>query len=108
VLGDSIQISPLMPKSGHMANQHAKVAAAAIISMLYDQPVNPHPVVMNTCYSMVNFQQAIHVATVHQYDDKQKTFLTVPGSGGISAGITEIEGVYADAWAHNIWRDSLS
>jgi NADPH-dependent 2,4-dienoyl-CoA reductase/sulfur reductase-like enzyme len=108
VLGDSIQISPLMPKSGHMANQHAKVAAAAIVSMLYDQPVNPHPVVMNTCYSMVNFKEAIHVATVHQYNEKEKTFLTVPGSGGISAGITELEGVYAEAWAHNIWRDSLS
>ena len=108
VLGDSIQISPLMPKSGHMANQHAKVAAAAIVAMLYDQPVNPSPVVMNTCYSMVNFKEAIHVCTVHQYNEKEKTFLTVPGSGGISAGITEIEGVYAEAWATNIWRDILS
>ena len=108
VLGDSIQIAPLMPKSGHMANQHAKVAAAAIVSMLYDQPVNPHPVVMNTCYSMVNFKEAIHVATVHQYDEKEKTYLTVPGSGGISAGITELEGVYAEAWATNIWRDVLA
>jgi hypothetical protein len=27
VLGDSIQIAPGMPKSGHMANSHAKVAA---------------------------------------------------------------------------------
>ncbi|OIQ77001.1 sulfide dehydrogenase [flavocytochrome c] flavoprotein chain precursor [mine drainage metagenome] len=108
VLGDSIQLSPLMPKSGHMANQHAKVAAAAIIAMLYDQPVNPHPVVMNTCYSMVNFKEAIHVATVHQYDAEKKTFLTVPGSGGISAGPSEIEATYADAWAHNIWRDTLS
>ena len=26
VLGDSIQVAPLMPKSGHMANSHAKVA----------------------------------------------------------------------------------
>ena len=31
ILGDSIQIAPLMPKSGHMANQQAKVCAAAII-----------------------------------------------------------------------------
>ncbi|CUB00865.1 FCSD flavin-binding domain-containing protein [Thiomonas bhubaneswarensis] len=108
VLGDSIQISPLMPKSGHMANQHAKVAAAAIVSMLYDQPVNPHPVVMNTCYSMVSFKEAIHVATVHQYDEKEKTYLTVPGSGGISAGLSELEAHYAEAWATNIWRDTLS
>ncbi|MGC8703398.1 MAG: FCSD flavin-binding domain-containing protein [Thiomonas sp.] len=108
VLGDSIQISPLMPKSGHMANQQAKVAAAAIVSMLYDQPVNPSPVLMNTCYSMVSFDRAIHVATVHQYNEKEKTFLTVPGSGGISAGLSDVEAHYAEAWATNIWRDSLS
>ena len=29
VLGDAIQIAPAMPKSGHMANSHGKVAAAA-------------------------------------------------------------------------------
>jgi NADPH-dependent 2,4-dienoyl-CoA reductase/sulfur reductase-like enzyme len=107
VLGDAIQIAPLMPKSGHMANQHAKVAAAAIVAMLYDQPVNPQPVVMNTCYSMVSFDRAIHVASVHQYNEKEKTFLTVPGSGGISSGLSDVEAVYAEAWAANIWRDSL-
>jgi NADPH-dependent 2,4-dienoyl-CoA reductase/sulfur reductase-like enzyme len=32
VLGDSIQHAAFMPKSGHMANQHAKVAAAAIVA----------------------------------------------------------------------------
>ena len=32
VLGDAIQIAPAMPKSGHMANSHAKVAAAAIVA----------------------------------------------------------------------------
>ena len=32
VLGDSIQIAPAMPKSGHMANSHAKVAASAIVA----------------------------------------------------------------------------
>ena len=31
VLGDAIQVAPLMPKSGHMANQHGKVCAAAVI-----------------------------------------------------------------------------
>jgi sulfide dehydrogenase [flavocytochrome c] flavoprotein subunit len=28
VIGDAIQVAPAMPKSGHMANSHAKVAAA--------------------------------------------------------------------------------
>jgi sulfide dehydrogenase [flavocytochrome c] flavoprotein subunit len=32
VIGDAIQIAQGMPKSGHMANSHAKVAAAAIVA----------------------------------------------------------------------------
>jgi sulfide dehydrogenase [flavocytochrome c] flavoprotein chain len=31
VLGDAIQIAPGMPKSGHMANQHGKTCAAAVV-----------------------------------------------------------------------------
>ena len=107
VLGDSIQIAPLMPKSGHMANQHAKVAAAAIIAQLNGFEVNPAPVLTNTCYSFVNDNQVVHVASVHQYDAAEKTFKTVAGSGGISAGPTDLEGVYAWGWARNIWADSL-
>ena len=107
VLGDSIQVAPLMPKSGHMANQHAKVAAAAIIAQLNGWEINPAPVLTNTCYSFVNENQVIHVASVHQYDATEKTFKTVAGSGGISAGPTDLEGVYAWGWARNIWADSL-
>ena len=33
ILGDALQIAPAMPKSGHMANQHAKVCAAAVIAL---------------------------------------------------------------------------
>jgi sulfide dehydrogenase [flavocytochrome c] flavoprotein subunit len=38
VLGDATFPAPLMPKSGHMANQHAKVAAAAVIQLLKGEP----------------------------------------------------------------------
>jgi sulfide dehydrogenase [flavocytochrome c] flavoprotein subunit len=107
VLGDSIQVAPMMPKSGHMANQHAKVAAAAIIAQLNGFEVNPAPVLTNTCYSFVNDTQVVHVASVHQYDSAEKTFKTVAGSGGVSTGPTELEGVYAWGWARNIWADSL-
>jgi len=41
VLGDATFPAPLMPKSGHMANQHAKVAAAAIISCSRAKPSTP-------------------------------------------------------------------
>jgi len=108
VLGDATFPAPLMPKSGHMANQHAKVAAAAIIQLLTSQPVSATPVVMNTCYSFVTGREAMHVASVHQYDDKDKTFKTVPGSGGVSAAANQIEARYALSWAENIWADSLA
>jgi sulfite dehydrogenase len=108
VIGDATFPAPLMPKSGHMANQHAKVAAAAIIQLLKGEAVNATPVVMNTCYSFVTGREAMHVASVHQYDDKDKTFKTVPGSGGVSTAANQIEARYALGWAENIWADSLA
>ena len=107
VLGDAIQVAPLMPKSGHMANQHGKVAAAAVLAALAEQPVNATPVVNNTCYSYINDREAVHITSVHQYDAKQKTFLTVPGSGGLSTAKSAVEGNYGFAWARSIWADML-
>ena len=107
VLGDATFSAPAMPKSGHMANQHAKVAAAAIIQLLQGQPVEAAPVMVNTCYSFVTATDVVHVASVHQYDATDKTFKTVPGSGGVSAAANAAEGRYALSWAQNIWFDML-
>lgn len=107
VLGDATFPGPMMPKSGHMANQHAKVAAAAVIQLLKGEAVNATPVVMNTCYSFVTAKDVIHVASVHQYDAADKTFKPVAGSGGVSAAANQIEGRYALSWADNIWNDML-
>jgi len=107
VVGDSIMLAPLMPKSGHMANSHGKVAAAAVVAELSGQPINPQPFLSNTCYSFVNDKLVVHVASVHQYDAKDKTYKTVPGSGGVSPAPSELEGVYAWNWAQNIWADTL-
>jgi NADPH-dependent 2,4-dienoyl-CoA reductase/sulfur reductase-like enzyme len=108
VLGDSIQIAPGMPKSGHMANAHAKVAAAAIVAELAGWEVNPAPMLTNTCYSFTDAKNVIHVASVHEYVAAEKTFKTVAGSGGLSAGPTELEGNYAWNWARTIWADALA
>ena len=108
VLGDAIQIAPLMPKSGHMANQHAKVAAAAILNAFAGQAPNPTPVINNTCYSFITDKDVVHVCSVHQYDKEKKTLVTVPGSGGLSPGPTALEGEYAFSWAKNIWADMLT
>ena len=107
VLGDAIQVAPAMPKSGHMANGHAKVAAAAVVARLAGWPVNAHPMLTNTCYSYVDHRNVIHVASVHEYVAAEKTFKTVAGAGGLSPAPNETEGVYAWNWAQNIWADSL-
>lgn len=107
VIGDSIQIAPGMPKSGHMANAHGKVAAAAVVAQLAGWPVNPAPMLTNTCYSYVDNKNVIHVASVHEYVAAEKTFKTVAGSGGLSPAPNETEGIYAWNWAQNIWADSL-
>jgi len=108
VIGDSIQIAPLMPKSGHMANSHAKVAAAAIVAQFAGHAPNPKPMLTNTCYSFVSPELVVHVASVHEYVDAEKTFKTVAGSGGLSATRSELEARYANGWARNIWSDALS
>ena len=72
VLGDAIQIAPAMPKSGHMANQHAKVAAAAILNAFAGQAPNPTPAINNTCYSFITDKDVVHVASVHQYDKDEE------------------------------------
>ena len=108
VLGDAIFPAPTMPKSGHMANQHGKLAAAAILNLLAGEAPNPEPVVMNTCYSFVDSKNVIHVSSVHQYDAATKVVQPVKGAGGVSAARNEIEGKIALAWAKNIWADMLA
>jgi len=108
VLGDAVFSAPAMPKSGHMANQHGKLAAAAVIQLLRGEAVIPAPVVMNTCYSFVTAQEAIHVASVHQYDAAEKTFKAVAGAGGVSAASSRSEGLHAQDWARNVWADMLA
>jgi NADPH-dependent 2,4-dienoyl-CoA reductase/sulfur reductase-like enzyme len=109
VLGDATLSAPGMPKSGHMANQHGKAAAAAIVDLLAGRAPEP-PMMVNTCYSMVDDRQAIHVASVHRYDAAQKTMLPVPGTGGLSSNDRArwaLEGRYAWNWAQPIWADTL-
>ena len=108
VLGDAIFPAPTMPKSGHMANQHGKLAAAAILNQLSGLEPNPAPVVMNTCYSFVDAKNVIHVSSIHQYDAATKTVQPVKGAGGVSAARNELEGKVAMGWAKNIWADMLT
>jgi len=107
VLGDAIMAAPQMPKSGHMANQHAKVCAAAVVALMHGEAVNSQPLVTNTCYSFVSDKEVIHVASVHAYVPEKKTMEVVPGGSGVSAAASELEGQFAEAWGRNIWSDML-
>lgn len=108
VIGDSIQIAPLMPKSGHMANSQAKAAAAAIVAELNGWEIDPAPMLTNTCYSFVDEARTVHVASVHEYVAAEQTFKTVAGSGGLSSAPNELEGRHAWNWARTIWADALA
>ena len=108
VLGDAIQIAPAMPKSGHMANQHGKTCAAAVVALLTGKMPSSAPIYNNTCYSFVSDEDVVHVASVHAYDAEKKTMIAVAGAGGLSSAANELEGRYAMAWARNIWADTLT
>jgi NADPH-dependent 2,4-dienoyl-CoA reductase/sulfur reductase-like enzyme len=110
VLGDATLPAPAMPKSGHMANQHGKAAAAAIVELMSGRAAVP-PMMANTCYSFVDDKNAVHVASVHQWVAEKKTMETVAGSGGISSqdrASWALEGAYAQGWAKTIWSDMLT
>src|SRR5262249_41482113 len=99
--------APAMPKSGHMANNQGKLAAAAIIELMNGREPNPQPVIANTCYSFVSDREVIHVASVHRFDPEHKTMVVVPGTSGVSPARSELEATYAWGWAQNIWSDTL-
>ena len=80
----------------------------AIVALLNGRAPNPNPVLNNTCYSFVSDTEVIHVASVHQWSDKDKTVTIVPGSGGVSAARSVQEGIYGWSWAQNIWADMLT
>src|SRR5262245_51591626 len=105
VLGDATLSAPAMPKSASMANNHAKIAAAAIVELLNGRA--PQPVkILNTCYSFVSQKEGIRVSSVHEWDGN--TLQPVKGSGGVSAARSEAEGTFAWNWARTIWADSLA
>lgn len=106
VIGDA-SIAGAMPKSGHSANNQAKVAAAAVVRDLQGQdPLMP--MMANTCYSLITPQHAISVAGVYQLSNG--TLAEVPGAGGVSPlGAPDstrfMESIYTKGWYDGIVAD---
>ncbi len=105
VIGDAIDSN--LPKSAHMASNQARVCASAIVELMSKRAPDPAPLFANTCYSFVNDNEAMHVATVYRYDANKKIMLAAEG-GGVSTKPSAQEGQYANAWAANIWSDVLT
>ena len=103
ILGDSVLSN--LPKSGHMATNHAKVCAAAIVELLAGRQPDPIPVVANTCYSAVSDTTAGYVANVFRFE-AGKGYVTQPDGGATSKG-DELNFAYAESWSQNIWAEML-
>ena len=108
VLGDATLAGPAMPKAGQIANQHAKVCAAAVAALILNRPINREPVLASTCYSFVDDRNAGHIASEYTYDAGQKTMVQKSGSSELSEKANEIDGTHAMSWAKNIWADMLA
>jgi NADPH-dependent 2,4-dienoyl-CoA reductase/sulfur reductase-like enzyme len=104
IIGDSV--SAALPKSGHMATSQAKVCAAAVIELMQGGTPDQNPTIVNTCYSMVSGNEAMHVANVFRFNAEKQSMVAADG-GGVSAQRSEIEGTLAGYWLKNILNDVL-
>jgi sulfide dehydrogenase [flavocytochrome c] flavoprotein subunit len=107
VLGDATLAAPAMPKSGSIANNQAKLCAAAVVELINGREPDPQPKLVNACYSFVSPDEAVHLAAVYGWDTGKRTFIQVKGAGGTSSVRSELEAKNAMAWAQNIWADTL-
>jgi NADPH-dependent 2,4-dienoyl-CoA reductase/sulfur reductase-like enzyme len=103
IIGDSV--SAALPKSGHMANNMAKVCASAIVELLAGRNPDTVPVIANTCYSAVSDTKAGYVANVWRWEGA-KGYVSQP-DGGATAVPDELNKAYNESWASNIWSDVL-
>ena len=104
VIGDAC-VAGAMPKSGYSANSEAKVCAANIVALMNGRETTEMSGI-NTCYSYITDKEAVSVAGV--YAVKDGAIIAVPGSGGVSPDLSELEAVYASSWVKNILTEMSS
>jgi len=109
VIGDSA-VAGALPKSGHAANNIAKMTAAAIVSLFRGAKL-PTPSHVNTCYSLVGPEYGISIAAVYRLDEKG-VLDGVKGAGGVSpATVPELfraqEAGFAKGWYASITADTF-
>lgn len=109
VIGDAAVAGDL-PKSGHTANNIAKMTAASIVS-LFRGVRPPLPSHVNTCYSLVSPEYGISIAAVYRLNEKG-VLEGVKGAGGLSPKdaprLQRVqEANYAQGWYKGITQDSF-
>jgi sulfide dehydrogenase [flavocytochrome c] flavoprotein subunit len=110
VIGDSAAAGAL-PKSGHMANNIGKMAAASIVSA-FRGSTRPPSSLVNTCYSLVGPNYGISIAAVYRLDEKGE-IVSVKGAGGVSPkeanqNFRMQEARYAQGWYSSITDDTFA
>lgn len=98
VIGDASNAGA-MPKSGYSANSEAKVCATNVVALMNGKETTELSGI-NVCYSTISATETVSVAGV--YVVKEGKIVAVPGSGGVSPDLSEVEGVYASSWLKNI------
>jgi sulfide dehydrogenase [flavocytochrome c] flavoprotein subunit len=109
VIGDSA-VAGAMPKSGHTANNIAKMTAAAIVSQFHGAKA-PVPSHVNTCYSLCAPDYGISVAAVYRLGE-DGVLAGVKGAGGLSPAdasreFRAQEAGYGEGWYESITADSF-
>ncbi len=106
VIGDATLAAP-MPKSGFVANNQGKVAAAAVVALL-DGKTPAEATWNNVCYSRVTPDYGISVSNVIRVAGGK--FAEVPGAGGPSPreatdDFRKQEAEFGDGWYASITAD---
>jgi len=83
VIGDACGTT--QPKSGHIANQEAKVCADAILRALRGSAPDPAPMTSSACYSTVTMRTASWLNASFAYDPATRTMQPVAASFGEAA-----------------------
>jgi hypothetical protein len=105
ILGDSA-LTPY-PKSASTANNAGKMCAYALSEQFAGRPVDPAPVLTDTCYSASTDTTAFHMATVYRWNAEKQAMLAEPNAHGVSRQESELEYHYMESWAKNLWADTL-
>jgi sulfide dehydrogenase [flavocytochrome c] flavoprotein chain len=132
-VGGDLATNNAFPKSAHMANTQAKVAAGAIVAKINGAPA-PVPYYVNTCYSVVAPDYGFSVVHVYRVEAGKWVYVkeasgisrtdtpavaAVPATDGKPAVeakpavvvpdiIRKLEAQYAEGWLDNIMADAFA